>query len=668
MRSALRGKTNIAALLVTAALCCSLCSLVSCDDDVTGSSDTYRAAAGQRDYRTLVKGEGNDTVTVMLYLCGSDLESEGGAATSDLEEIMAADIGDQVNIVVETGGARAWHNDFVDADANQRWQITDEGPVLLEDTAARDMSSGETLTDFISFSKEAFPADRYMLVLWDHGGGTVDGYAYDERFDSGQMMSLPELNEALSNADVVFDLIGFDCCLMGTAETAFMVEKYADYMVASQRVEPGEGWHYTPWIQAISDNTSISTDDLGRLIVDSYIEESRHGYYGDELTLSVTDLTYIADVFSTMYAFFSEAQVSLTSDSGFISVSQSLGQSRALTDNYDLVDLDHLVATMDGSSDLQAKLDLCIVYNGATIDDHNGLCLYFPYTDLSKVSSALDLYRRIGIDESYQDFIVTFANVMAGGQAYSGGGSAIPLVTEDQEEDSFLDFEWIDEPFIEENDSFYESNHYDGEDLLIDEKDEGYVLSLSDEDWELVTSIEQRVFLDDGTGYIDLGADSMYEFDDDGDLLIDFDNTWVALDGQLVCFYTMEETVSDDGSWFTYGAVPILMNDEEAEIIVRWDTETPQGYVAGWRYVAQGNASQKGLFAFENGMRFDFLCDFYTYDGEYESQYLWGEMTVDGPIEVSYEDVGDADALVYYELFDVYRNSYWTESVVYTMG
>ena len=257
---------------------------------------------------------------------------------------------------------------------------------------------------------------------------------------------------------------------------------------------------------------------------------------------------------------------------------------------------------------------------------------------------------------------------MAGGQAYSGGGSAIPLVTENQEEDSFLDFEWIDEPFIEENDSFYESNHYDGEDLLIDEKDEGYVLSLSDEDWELVTSIEQRVFLDDGTGYIDLGADSMYEFDDDGDLLIDFDNTWVALDGQLVCFYTMEETVSDDGSWFTYGAVPILMNYEEAEIIVRWDTETPQGYVAGWRYVAQGNASQKGLFAFENGMRFDFLCDFYTYDGEYESQYLWGEMTVDGPIEVSYEDVGDADALVYYELFDVYRNSYWTESVVYTMG
>jgi len=174
------------------------------------------------------------------------------------------------------------------------------------------------------------------------------------------------------------------------------------------------------------------------------------------------------------------------------------------------------------------------------------------------------------------------------------------------------------------------------------------------------------VYLDDGGGYIELGGDSMYEFNDDGDLIIAFDNTWVALDGQLVCFYTLAE-FDDGNNWYTYGAVPIYYNNRDAELVLMWDNDNPYGYVAGWRYSDVGSSSQKGLFEIENGMRFDFVCEYYTYDGEYDGQYFWGDMTVRGAIEVSYEDVGDDDCLVFYELRDICGNSYWTEAVVYSM-
>lgn len=620
----------------------------------------------QRAYRTQLNGGNEDVVTLMVYLCGSDLESRGGTATIDLGEIMSADISPNLNIIVETGGALAWQNKVVSADTNERWKVTNDGLELLTDVGMRNMSSGSTLIDFIKYSAEQFPADRYMLVLWDHGGGTVGGYAYDERYENNDMMSISELNLALAYAGVTFDMIGFDCCLMSTAETAFMIEKYADYMVSSQRTEPGNGWHYTPWINALSKNTSIPTEELGAVIVDSYIEACKNGYSGRELTLSVIDLTYIPDLFKALDTFFAEAEGSLIDDKTFITTSQALGQSRAINDNEDLVDLVYLVESMGGSEELLDRLNQCVVYNGATIADHNGLCLYFPYRDLSKVSDALEIYDQIGINDNYQSFITTFANLMIGGQAYQNGGTQGPMSGTAYEASYWLGLDWVNEELFANYNTFFAENSYDGTELAIEEKGDGYVLSLSDEDWELITTVEQRVFIDDEDGFIDLGSDSIYEFDDDGDLLIEFDNTWVALDSEIVCFYTMEY-FEDGDEWYSWGVAPVLYEDEDAELVIMWDNENPSGYVAGWRSLTTGGSSQKGLFPLEDGMRFDIVCEFYTYDGEYDGQYLWGEIVIDGPPAVSYEDVGDADCEVYYELYDIYQNTYWSESVIYSL-
>ena len=108
-----------------------------------------------------------DEFTIMVYMCGSDLESRSGMATADLNEMLHADISDNVNIIVETGGASAWKNNVISSRTNQRYQVTSDGLVLLEDNLGKkQMTDPATLTDFIEYCTDNFDANRYALILW----------------------------------------------------------------------------------------------------------------------------------------------------------------------------------------------------------------------------------------------------------------------------------------------------------------------------------------------------------------------------------------------------------------------------------------------------------------------------------------------------------------------
>ena len=106
-------------------------------------------------------------------------------------------------------------------------------------------------------------------------------------------MSLVKLDRALGDAGCVFDWIGFDACLMGNYETALVCADYADYLIASEEVEPGTGWYYTDWLTALSKNTSVATPELARQIIDDYVAACRKSAYSSsssQVTLSLVDL------------------------------------------------------------------------------------------------------------------------------------------------------------------------------------------------------------------------------------------------------------------------------------------------------------------------------------------------------------------------------------------
>ncbi len=94
---------------------------------------------------------GDGSWAVYWYLCGSDLETNYGCATTDLNELLEVQLPENVTVVIETGGAAEWQNDQVDASKLQRWVYTSDGLELVDEQDTADMGDAQTLQDFLEF-------------------------------------------------------------------------------------------------------------------------------------------------------------------------------------------------------------------------------------------------------------------------------------------------------------------------------------------------------------------------------------------------------------------------------------------------------------------------------------------------------------------------------------
>ena len=189
--------------------------------------------------------------TILVYFVGSDLETNGGMATADMDEMMSAGFGDDIHLIIQTGGADKWQNSEIDgtaADAAhiQRYRVRSGKKELVQNLEQSSMASWETLSDFLKWGVDTYPAERYIAILWNHGGGTLGGYGKDEVYNS--MLSLGDIQKAFQDTGYHFDAVGFDACLMATFETAYALKDSADYLIASEEVEWGYGWYYTNWL------------------------------------------------------------------------------------------------------------------------------------------------------------------------------------------------------------------------------------------------------------------------------------------------------------------------------------------------------------------------------------------------------------------------------------
>ena len=242
-------------------------------------------------------GEGEDTGdrrTLFIYMCGSNLETKQGLASKNISELLAADTGD-LNIVIQTGGAKTWRSHGISSTAVQRYEIKNGALVLIETLSQLNMGDPETLTDFLVWGQENYPTDRSMLVLWDHGAGAAKGICFDENY-SFDGLSLMELHNAIVGANLVkpFEIIGFDACLMGMYEVAALINDNARYMVASEEIEPSGGWDYKALAEAYaSDQEPL---EVSKVICDSFMEKCKAKGKDLLATLSVFDLSFINDM------------------------------------------------------------------------------------------------------------------------------------------------------------------------------------------------------------------------------------------------------------------------------------------------------------------------------------------------------------------------------------
>lgn len=664
-----------------------------------------------RDRYTNILENGKDTVTVMVYLCGTDLESKHGMATSDLSEMCKAKLSDKVNVIVYTGGCKEWKNDIVSNSKNQIYQVKDGGLVLLEkDMGNSSMTKPSNLADFIKYCTKNFPANRQELILWDHGSGSINGYGYDEKNASSGSMTLAGINEALKSANTKFDFIGFDACLMATVENAIMLTQYADYMIASEETEPGIGWYYTNWLTKLSENTSIDTIDLGKIIVDDFVDVCGKKCVGQKTTLSLTDLAELEMTVPDELKTFAKSTNELIKNNEYKAVSDARSNTKefAQSSKIDQIDFVHFAKNLNTSEGkkLASVLTEAVKYNrtASCVSNAYGLSIYFPYQKASKVDQVVNTYENIGMDSEYARVIQEFASLEVSGQISQGGNNtAMPSLTGTgldslgslggnfdsilsmlgsisgagtssasslvgAEGVSSLLMSFLSNKSMSDRDlaQYIADNSFDASQLVFTNVDGNKVISLSEEQWALINTVDLNVFYDDGTGYVDLGLDNLYSFDKYGNLIGDYDRTWLSINGQIVAYHHTD-TVEAGDEYTISGYVPAYLNGERVELQLIFDNANPYGYITGAKPVYENGETEtvaKSVLGLKKGDELDFLCDYFTYDGKYSDTYMLGEKMILGDeIVIGNADIGEGNVKVTYRFTDIYNQHYWSEEL-----
>ena len=652
-------------------------------------------AKGSREKYTKILGNNQDKITIMVYMCGTDLESKYKMASSDIEEMKNATLGNNINIILYTGGCSQWQSNNISSNVNQIYQIKDGNLIsLVQDDGKKAMTSPETLSGFIKYCNKNFPANRNELILWDHGGGSVSGYGYDEKYKSSGSMNLGGINQALKNGGVKFDFIGFDACLMATAENAFMLDEYADYLIASEETEPGIGWYYTEWLTELGKNTSMPTVDIGKNIIDDFVEKCNQKCKGQKTTLSIIDLAEFSNTVPEKLNSFSKSVSNSIQNKNYHNISDARYKTREFAqsskiDQIDLVDFSEKVGTPEGT-ELSKVLKNAVKYNrtSSNITNSYGVSIYFPYQRTSYVDSACNIYNNIGMSSDYSNCIRQFAKVETSGQIASNSnnsplssllglgnsssssnidiiGSLINTFLGDSsgKSISYMNDDGISQESANE---YVSQNFFDASNLFWQQNENDYFMELPERQWEMVHKIDLNMFYDDGNGYIDLGLDNIYDFDENGNLIPDTERNWLAINNQPVAYYHTDTTETDDSYTIT-GYVPAMLNGDRVNLILVFDSENPDGYIAGASTDYINNETDtvpKSLTEINVGDKLDFLCDFYSYDGEYQdSYYLSEQVTVSDNMTISNVDVGEGEVRLMYRFTDIYNQVYWSEPI-----
>ncbi len=292
------------------------------------------------------KATGKAAWTVMVYLAGdNDLDSAGVVDLAEMKEVGSSE---RINLLAQF--------DRAGPGTETRRFLLRKGTALGRDVVTSlgetNMGDPKVLKDFLVWGAKNYPAERYMVVIWNHGAGWDDdnvyravrgglkrGVAYKKhavgRPSRGAKGALPlsrlrsvskrkfkralfsstvtqavekraiafdddaqdfldniELKRVLTDARRAFggkiDVLGMDACLMNMAEVAYQVRNTAQVLVGSQEVEPADGWPYHTILRDLAKKPGMTPAELGKVIVGRYLAS-----YGasEGVTQSALDLS-----------------------------------------------------------------------------------------------------------------------------------------------------------------------------------------------------------------------------------------------------------------------------------------------------------------------------------------------------------------------------------------
>lgn len=397
-------------------------------------SDSEMTLEALSDWQTLTGlpnrangSNGTKDHTLMIYMVGSDLEQKHKLATIDLNEIRNSGVDLQKNnVLVYTGGTAVWHSN-IPSEVNTIQELTLSG---FEAVAATEhaVSTGDpsTLLDFLNFSVSNYPAKEYSLIFWDHGSGSLFGFGVDQLFNKDGLY-LQEIGLALQHSpfkNQKLRFVGFDACLLATAEMAATLKPYANYMIASEETEPGEGWNYASLKDLNKDMPTFAAT-----VLRDYEIAMRADRFRPDYSLSCLDLSKTDQLLEAMDGLFGAARNGIV-EGNYSAIAQARIKAKTyglegvkdIRESLDMIDLGHM-GTLLGSlyageaQALTTAISQMVVCNVTNIENTNGVSVYFPHHNTSlAINGGLNLYKQTATSTGYQEFLDVYTDMLFDGK------------------------------------------------------------------------------------------------------------------------------------------------------------------------------------------------------------------------------------------------------------
>lgn len=375
----------------------------------------------------------SQTWLVMFYFDADDAVLEEDMYF-DLNEVEMVGSTDRVRMVAQIDRSAESYQGDGNWTSARRYFLTRDNDLnainsqLLDDLGEVDMGSADTLVDFATWAIQAYPSDKYVLIMSDHGAGWPGGWSDENpRNSSGNWIFLNDLERALgqiiANTGIQqFELVGMDACLMSMLEVYNGLSAYSHFAVASQETEPALGWAYAAFLGDLAARPEMSGADLARAIVDSYIvgdlrildDGARQGMlsslgyqgttltaeqvaqeWGTTITISALDLSALAPLNAALdgflYALKNVDQSRIAEARSYAQAFYNVFDSAYPSPYIDLGNFAGFVSSLTGDPavsqsllQLQAGISRAVIAekHGAQRPGASGISIHFPVSDI----------------------------------------------------------------------------------------------------------------------------------------------------------------------------------------------------------------------------------------------------------------------------------------------
>lgn len=584
-----------------------------------------------------------------------------------MEEMLSVGLSDKIRIVIQTGGAEAWKMANANPNRSQRFMIDQDGMRLLEDNHFANMGEAETLSDFFRFCEKTAPADHKIVVFWDHGGGAF-GFASDDLY-GGDRLTLKEMRQAFDDVytydpeNPAFEIVGFDACLMASIEVAETVQGYGRYLAASEEVEPGGGWNYTTWLNALNENPSMNGAQVGRAIADSFID-----YFAEQnvrleplgvnngVTFSVLDINAAHEVYGHYCDLADAALKDTISDMDALvtlarAANRTVRYGTSAYDRFNMIDFSTMIENLREEYPAQTKeimdgIDRAVVYNRAskTMSGSKGISVYFPaeLPNLSSLNYCLDYIENICLDDGIRalyyykasgclnDEMQAYADSLGYGKAQKLDNTVLRTL-----QDS---------------------------DIAINSSQFSLTLPGTAESLIQADTLQLAMLLDDYT--VDFGEDALVR-SEDGKLVSTFDGGWLFMGGNILPL----ERLGDSASTIKY-RTSVEHNGKDSYMILAVDEGSGDVRILGVYEIdsADTNGVEMAMRNLKNvaeGDKIKIIYDKNSFDAEGNTQLYGPEFTYTANTKIGYEKVMDGKYLATFAMYDVRGDVFYSPVVQY---